>query len=101
MSNAACWAQTGKGGDTLCPFGVHPSYLNLMQVAFDTAGEKAWGLGGRVEFDALGAPGLSASAIDGSVLAGLRATLRYAWLRQDGAPQTGTQLRAHLNHDVR
>ena len=26
------WTQTGEGGDTLNPFGVHPSYLNLMQV---------------------------------------------------------------------
>ena len=36
-----------------------------------------------------------------SVLTGLTATLRYSWLRQDGAEQTATQLRAYLNYDVR
>jgi hypothetical protein len=36
-----------------------------------------------------------------AVLEGLKATLRYSWLRQDGAAQTGTQLRAYLNYDVR
>ena len=36
-----------------------------------------------------------------SVLTGLTATLRYSWLRQDGAAQTATQLRAYLNYDVR
>jgi len=125
------WTQTGSGRDTLNPFGDHPSYLNLMQVAFNTAGEKAWGLGGNVDFGALGAPGLSAALVyasgrdrasfttgapladrdetdvrldyafpKNSVLTGLTATLRYSWLRQDGAPQTGTQLRAYLNYDV-
>jgi hypothetical protein len=126
------WTRTGDGRDTLNPFGTHPSYLNLMQVAFNTAGEQAWGLGGSVDFGDLGAPGLTASAIHasgtdrinaasgapiadrsetnvqldygfakGSPLQGLRATLRYSWLRQDGAAQTGTQLRAYLNYDVR
>jgi len=124
--------QTGKGGDTLNPYGVHPSYVNLMQVAFNTAGEKAWGIGGSVDFDSIGAPGLSATVVYASgtdrinaatgapianrnetnvqldyafakstVLDGLKATLRYSWLRQDGAAQTGTQLRAYLNYDVR
>jgi hypothetical protein len=126
------WTQTGKERDTLNPYGTHPSYLNMMQVAFNTAGERAWGLGGSIEFDTLGAPGLSASVLHasgsdrrdfatgapladrhetdvqadyrfpkGSVFEGLRATLRYAWLHQDGAAQTGTQLRAYLNYDVR
>jgi len=126
------WTQTGKGRDTLNPYGVHPSYLNLMQVAFNTAGEKAWGLGGDVDFGPFGAPGLKASAIyasgtdrinfttgaamgdrnetnvqlsyafgKGSVLEGLNGALRYSWLRQDGAPQTGQQLRLYFNYDVR
>jgi len=60
---ALYWTQTGKGRDTLSPFGDHASYLNLMQVAFNTAGEKTWAIGGGVDFAAIGAPGLSASAI--------------------------------------
>ncbi|HSB22464.1 MAG TPA: OprD family outer membrane porin [Burkholderiaceae bacterium] len=126
------WAQMGTGRDTLNPYGDHPSYLNLMQVAFNTAGERTWAIGGSVDFEPLGAPGLSASAIyasgqdrisfttgapiadrnetdirfdygfpKNSMLAGLTATLRYSWLRQDGALQTATQLRAYLNYDVR
>jgi hypothetical protein len=57
------YTQTGNGFDTQNPFGEHASYLNLMQVAFNTAGERAWGIGGNVNFAALGAPGLTASAI--------------------------------------
>ena len=37
----------------------------------------------------------------GSVLEGFSATFRYAWLDQDGAAQTGTQLRAYVNYAVR
>jgi hypothetical protein len=126
------WTQTGKGRDTLNPFGSHASYLDLMQVSFNTAGEKAWGIGANVDFAAIGAPGLSAAAIyadgrdridystgapmpdrnetdvrvdytfaKGSVLEGLSATFRYSWLHEDGAQQTGTQLRAYLNYAVR
>lgn len=126
------WTQTGKARDTLNPFGTHPSYLDLMQVSFNTAGEKAWGIGGNIDFAGLGLPGLTASAIyaDGhdridyttgaplrnrsetnlradyafpkdSLLDGLIATLRYSWLRQDGAAQTGTQLRAYLNYAMK
>ena len=36
----------------------------------------------------------------GALLEGLVATLRYAWLRQDGSPQTQTQLRAIINYAV-
>ena len=57
------YTQTGKGFDTQNPFGDHASYLNLMQVAFNTAGEKAWGIGGNVDFADLGVPGLTAAAI--------------------------------------
>jgi hypothetical protein len=126
------WTQTGKDRDTLNPYGSHASYLDLMQVSFNTAGEKAWGIGANVDFAELGAPGLSAAAIyaaghdridyttgapigdrnetdvradyafpKGSVLEGLSATFRYSWLHQDGAQQTGTQLRAYLNYAVR
>ncbi len=49
----AAYTQTGKGGDTLNPFGDHPSYANLMQVAFNTAGEKAWLVGGTYDFGEL------------------------------------------------
>ena len=126
------YTQTGKGFDTQSPFGDHASYLNLMQVAFNTAGEKAWGIGGNVNFADLGVPGLTAAAIyadgrdriddqtgapipdrnetnvrvdyavgKGTFLEGLVATFRYSWLRQDGSPQTATQLRAYLNYAVR
>jgi hypothetical protein len=57
------YTQTGEGFDTQNPFGDHASYLNLMQVAFNTAGEKAWGIGGNVDFRDLGVPGLTAAAI--------------------------------------
>ena len=36
------WTQTGKGFDTQNPFGTHPSYLDMMQVSFNTAGEKVF-----------------------------------------------------------
>jgi hypothetical protein len=57
------YTQTGNGFDTQNPYGDHASYLNLMQVAFNTAGEKAWAIGGNVNFAELGLPGLTASAI--------------------------------------
>jgi hypothetical protein len=57
------WTQTGKGRDTLNPFGTHASYLDLMQVSFNTAGEKAWGIGANVDFGPIGAPGLTAAVI--------------------------------------
>ena len=57
------YTQTGNGFDTQSPYGDHPSYLNIMQVAFNSAGEKAWGIGGNVNFAQFGVPGLTASAI--------------------------------------
>ena len=57
------YTQTGKGFDTQNPYGDHPSYLNLMQVPFNTAGEQAWGIGGTVDFAPLGAPGLVTGVI--------------------------------------
>lgn len=126
------WTQTAKDRDTLNPFGAHPSYLDLMQVSFNSAGEKAWGIGADVDFAGVGVPGLTAAAVyasgsdridyttgapigdrnetdvrvdyafpKGSPLEGLSATFRYSWLHQDGAAQTGTQLRVYLNYAVR
>ena len=126
------WTQTGTGRDTLNPFGSHASYLDMMQVSFNTAGEKAWGIGANVDFKDIGVPGLSAAAMyaagrdrisyttgaaipdrsetdvrvdyafaKGTVLEGLSATFRYSWLDQDGAAQTGTQLRAYVNYAVK
>jgi hypothetical protein len=57
------YTQTGSGFDTQNPFGNRASYLDLMQVAFNTAGERAWAIGGNVDFAGLGVPGLTASAI--------------------------------------
>jgi len=126
------YTQTSRGFDTQNPFGDHPSYLNLMQVPFNGAGEKAWGIGANVKFAGLGAPGLSAGAVfaqgydrinpgtgasignrqetdiradyafsKGTVLEGLVATARYAWLHQDGSPQTAPQLRLYINYVAR
>ena len=126
------YTQTGRGYSTQAPFGVHASYLSMMISDFNTAGEKAWGLGANVNFSGLGAPGLTAAAIyatssdridsadgsaipdrnetdvrvdyavgKGTLLEGLVATVRYAWLHQDGSPQTQTQLRAYINYAVR
>lgn len=123
------FTRTGTGFNTQNPYGDTPSYLNQQQVAFNTAGERAWGLGGSVDFAELGASGLSASAVyaagsdridaasgapipdrnetdiradyrfaKGHPLAGLVATFRYSWLRQDGAPQTQTQARVIVNY---
>ncbi len=57
------FTRTGTGFDTQNPYGDHASYLNQQQVAFNTAGERAWGLGASVDFASLGVPGLSASAV--------------------------------------
>ena len=57
------YTQTGTGFDTQNPFGDHPSYLNLLQVPFNSAGEKAWGIGGNINFASHGIPGLTATAI--------------------------------------
>jgi hypothetical protein len=59
----AAYTETSRGFDTQNPYGDHPSYLYLMQVAFNGAGEKAWGVGGNVRFATLGVPGLSAGGV--------------------------------------
>jgi hypothetical protein len=57
------YTQTGRGATTISPYGDHPSYLNIMVFSFNTAGERAWGLSGGVDFSDLGVPGLKAYAI--------------------------------------
>jgi len=83
------WTQTGKGYGTLNPYGEHMSYLDLMQIKFNTAGEKAWGVGANVDFASLGVPGFQASAVYGDG----RDAINYA----TGAPlpdQNETNVRA-------
>ena len=53
------YAQTGNEHDTLNPWGDHVSYLNLMQVAFNTAGEQGWLVGAAYDFGKLVTPGLT------------------------------------------
>ena len=53
------YTQTGTGFTTQSPYGDNPSYLNLQQIVFNTAGEKAWGFKGLVDFATLGVPGLT------------------------------------------
>lgn len=129
FSGQLSFTRTGTGFNTQNPWGDHPSYLNQQEVAFNTAGERAWGIGGTVNFSEFGAPGLSAagtyaagrdridaatgapmpdrSEIDlrtdyrvgkGSALQGLVITLRYAWLKQEGSPQTQTEARVIVNY---
>lgn len=123
------YTQVGKGRDTLIPYGENPSYLNLQQRAFNTAGEKAGLAAARYDFPDGDLKGLSGRAlyaqgrdrinsttgatlpnqretdlrldysIPTGMLKGLVATLRYSWLRQDGAP-TATQLRAYVKYEV-
>jgi outer membrane porin, OprD family len=124
------WTQTGKGFATQNPYGEHMSYVDMMQIKFNTAGERAWGIGANVDFTDFGVPGLTAAAAYGSgrnainyatgapiadenetdirvdyaiakasPLAGLIATFRYSWWRQEGYP-TATELRAILNYAV-
>jgi hypothetical protein len=125
------YTQTGKGKTTQSPYGDHPSYLNLMVFAFNTAGERALAIGGFVDFADLGVPGLRATAIyasgsdlintaTGAALPDRNETdvrLDYAFAKgtvleglvatfryawtHDGGPQTGQQLRAYLNYAFR
>ena len=57
------YTQTGRGFTTQSPYGDHPSYLNVQQIVFNTAGEKAWAARANVDFAEWGAPGLTATAI--------------------------------------
>jgi hypothetical protein len=60
VSGQLYYTQTGTGFTTQNPYGDSPSYLFLQQITFNTAGEKAWGIKGLVDFATLGAPGLTA-----------------------------------------
>ncbi len=82
------YTQTGKGATTQSPYGDHPSYLNIMVFSFNTAGERAAGIGGNVDFAGLGVPGLKASAI-------------YATGRDQIDPTTGAPIGNQNETDVR
>ena len=57
FSGQLYYTQVGKGFDTQNPFGSNASYLDLQQVAFNTAGERAWGIGSSVNFASFGRAG--------------------------------------------
>jgi len=124
------YTQTGTGYDTLNPYGDHASYANLMQSAFNTAGEKAWLVGATYDFGKALTPGLTAgfnyahgtslvNATTGAALPNQDETnvrVDYAFakdsalrglsatLRYSWLHQSGsptaTQLRAYLNYEV-
>lgn len=60
------WTQTSRNRETQAPFGENPSFLHMMQVDFNDANEKAWLIGGVLDFTALGAPGLKAAVTYGN-----------------------------------
>jgi len=126
----AAFTQTSRKRQTLDPFGDNPSYLNLMQVAFNEAGERAWLIGVAVDFTKW-ASGLKAAvsygsghgAIDpttgaalgsrnetdvrlaydvdkSSPLRGLSLGVEGSWLNQAGAASQARQLRVFANYDV-
>jgi outer membrane porin, OprD family len=82
------YTQTGKGATTQSPYGDHPSYLNINVFSFNTAGERAFGIGGSVDFTDFGVPGLKASAI-------------YAAGRDQIDSQTGAPIPNRHETDVR
>ena len=88
VSGQLYYTQTGRGATTQSPYGDHPSYLNIMVFSFNTAGERALGIGGNVDFSDLGVPGLKASAI-------------YATGRDQIDSQTGAPIGNQNETDVR
>jgi len=82
------YTQTGRGGVTQSPYGDHPSYLNINVFSFNNAGERAFGIGGYVDFADLGARGLRASAI-------------YAAGHDSINAQTGAQIGNRKETDIR
>jgi hypothetical protein len=60
------WTQTSRNRETQAQFGENPSFLHMMQVDFNDADEKAWLIGGSLDFTAMGAPGLKAAVIYGN-----------------------------------
>ena len=89
MTGQLYYTQTGTGFTTQSPYGDHPSYFNLQQIVFNTAGEKAWAIRGTVDFGPIGAPGLTAY---------VRSTLRA---RIASIPSNGAPLPDHHETDVR
>ena len=61
----AAWTQTSRNKETQAPFGENPSFLNMMQVAFNDANEKAWLIGGSLQLGSVGVPGLKATVAYG------------------------------------
>ncbi len=130
LTAQVAYSQTGTGNDTLNPYGDHPSYLNLMQIAFNTAGEKAWLVGASFDLGRAVTPGLSAginyaqgnSRIDSTSGASLpnqnETNVRVDYSVPKGhalqgfsatfryswlhqeGSPTATQLRAYLNYEV-
>src|SRR6266536_2373364 len=82
------FTQTGRGSETQDPFGANPSYLNMMQINFNDAGEKAWLIGGSFDFATLGIPGLNA-------------VVEYGNGRAAIDPTTGARLGSRNETDVR
>jgi hypothetical protein len=82
------WTQTGRGRETQSPFGTNPSYLHMMQVDFNDAGEKAWLIGGSLDFAGLGLPEL-------------HAVVEYGNGRGAIDPSSGAQLGSRNEIDVR
>jgi len=59
FSVQAGWTQTSRNRATIATFGANPSYLHLMQSDFNDAGERAWLIGGAVDFTPAGLSGLT------------------------------------------
>lgn len=59
------WQQTGRGANTLNPFGTHAGYVAALTMiaTMVTANEKTFGVGANLDFGPLGAPGLKASIL--------------------------------------
>ncbi len=66
VSLQVSWTQTSRNKETQAPFGANPSFLHMMQVDFNDANEKAWLIGGTVDFSTLGAQGFTASVLYGN-----------------------------------
>ena len=59
FSVQAGWTQTSRNRATIATFGANPSYLHLMQSDFNDAGERAWLIGGAVDFTPAGLSGVT------------------------------------------
>jgi len=82
------WTQTSRNQATQSPFGQNPSYLYMMQVAFNDAGEQGWLAGVTLDFRDSGFPGLQAVAQYGNGHAAIK-------------PSTGASLGNQNETDVK